>query len=80
MTQTEDNAKCCPLCVVDISDTKAFKQQDRFCTRIAKIMEDPKNRFNERDSHGYDSSGLLYYINRENSKEYKATIVPKVLM
>ena len=79
MTQTEDNAQYCPMSVVDITDTKAL-QQDRFCTRIAKMMEDPMSRFNERDSYGYDSAGLLYHINKENGKEYKATIVPKVLI
>ena len=44
------------------------------------MMEDPKSKFNERDSYGYDSTGLLYYINKENGKEYKATIVSKVLI
>ena len=80
ITQTEDITQCCPLCVVDINDTKALQQQDRFCTRIAKMMEDPKSRFNERDSYGYDNTGLLYHINKEIGKEYKATIVPKVLI
>ena len=68
------------MCVVDLTDTKALQQQDRFCTRIAKMMEDPKSRFHERDSYGYDNTGLLYHINKENGKEYKATIVPKVLI
>ena len=68
------------MCVADITDTKALQQQDRFCTRIAKMMEDPKSRFNERDSYGYDSTGLSYHINKENGKKYKATIVPKVLI
>ena len=80
MRQTEDNTQHYPLCVVDITDTKALQQQERFCTRIAKMMEDPKNRFNERDSYGYDRTGLLSHINKENGKEYKATIVPKVLI
>ena len=80
MTQTEDNIQCSPLCEVDITDTKALQQQERFCTRIAKMMEDPKSRFNERDSHVYDSPDLLYHINKENGKEYKATIVHKVLI
>ena len=44
------------------------------------MMEDPKSRFNERDSYGYDTDGLLYHINKENGKEYKAAIVPKVLI
>ena len=80
MTQTKDNTHCCPLCVVDKTDTKPLQQQDRFYTRIVKMMEDPKSRFNERDSYGYDSTGLLYHINKENGKEYKAIIVPKVLI
>ena len=54
MTQTEDNTQCCLMCVVDITDTKALQQQDRFCTTIAKMMENPKSRFNEKDSYGYD--------------------------
>ena len=44
------------------------------------MMEDPKSGFNERDPYGYDSTGLLYHIDKENGKEYKATIVPKVLI
>ena len=79
-TCTEDNTQCCPLCVVDITDTKVLHKQDRFCTKIAKLMEDPKSRFNERDSYGYDSTGLLYHINKENGKEYKPIRVPKVLI
>ena len=43
-------------------------------------MADPKNRFNGRDSYGYDDSGLIYYLNRENGKEFKATVVPKSLI
>ena len=79
MTKTEDNIQCCPMCVADITDTKAL-QQDRFCTRITKIMEDPKSRFNERDSYGYNSTSLSYHITKENGKEYKATIVTTVLI
>ena len=56
---------------VNITDTKALQQNDKFCIRISKMMEDPKSRFNERDSYGYDSIGLLYHINKENGKEYK---------
>ena len=78
--QTEEEIQCYPMCEVDITDTKALQQQDRFCIRIAKIMEDPKSRFSERDSYGYDKTGLLYHLNKENSREYKATIVPKVLI
>ena len=43
-------------------------------------MEDPRSRFCERDSYGYDDIGLLYHINRENGKEYKATVFPKALI
>ena len=78
--QTEREIQCWPMCEVDITDTKALQQQDRFCTRIAKMMEDLKSRFNERDSYGYDNTGLLYHINKENGREYKATIVPNVLI
>ena len=42
-------------------------------------MADPKSRFIERDSYGYDDNGLLYHLNRENDKEFKATVVPKSL-
>ena len=43
-------------------------------------MEDPRNRFHERDSYQYDDTSLFYHINRENSKEYKATVIPKTLI
>ena len=43
-------------------------------------MEDPKRRFHEKDSYGYDDTGLLYHVNRENSREYKATVLPKILV
>ena len=80
MMQIEDNVQCCPVCVVDIIDTKTLQQQDRVCTRIAIMMEYPKSRFNERDSYVFGINGLLYHINKENGKEYKATVVPKVLI
>ena len=41
-------------------------------------MADPKSRYNERDSYGCNDKGILYHINRDNGKEYKATVVPKV--
>ena len=43
-------------------------------------MEDPRSRFHERDSCGYDDTGLLYHINWENGKEYKTTFVPETLI
>ena len=69
-----------PLCEVDLTDTKTLQQEDKHCIRIAKLMNDPKTRFHERDSYGYDDKGILYHINRENGREYKATVVPKVLV
>ena len=77
--QTEDNITC-PLCEVDLTDTKTLQHEDKHCIRIAKLIADPKSRFNERDSYGYDDKGILYHINREKGKEYKATVVPKVLI
>ena len=43
-------------------------------------MADPKSNFNERHSYGYDDSGLLYHLNRENGKKFKATVLPKSLI
>ena len=77
--QTEDDT-CCPLCDVDLTDTKSLQQEDKHCIRISKLIADPKSRFHERDSYGYDDKGILHHINRENGREYKATVVPKVLV
>ena len=44
------------------------------------MLEDPRSRFHERDSYGYDDTGLLYHLNRENRKEYKAMVIPKTLI
>ena len=71
---------CCPLCEVELTDTKALQQTDKHCIRIANLMKDPKSRFHERESYGYDEEGLLYHLNKENGKEYKATVVPKSLI
>ena len=64
-TKVEVGEDCCPLCEVDLTDTKALQQSDKHCIRIAKMLEDPRSRFHERDSYGYDDTGLLYQINRE---------------
>ena len=77
--QPEDDT-CCPLCEIDLTDTKTLQQEDKHCIRISKLIADPKSRFHERDSYGYDDKGILYYINRENGREYKATVVPRVLV
>ena len=59
---------------------KALQQSGKQCIRIDKLMEDPRSRFHEKDSYGYDDIGLLYHINRGNGKEYKATLIPKTLI
>ena len=80
INKVEEESTCCPLCEIELSDTKALQQEDRFCKMIVSLLEDPKSKFHERDSYGYTNDGLLYYISRENGKEYKATVVPKVLI
>ena len=79
-TRVEVGEDYCPLCEVDLTDTKALQQSDKHCIRIAKSLENPRGRFHERDSYGYDDTGLLYHINQENSKKYKAMVVPKTLI
>ena len=60
--------------------TKALQQSDKHCIRIAKLMEDARSRFHERESYVYNDDGLLYHINRGNGKEYKAMVIPKTLI
>ena len=79
-TKVEVGKDCCPLCAVDLTDTKALQQSDKHCIRIAKMLEDPRSRFHESDSYGYDDTRLLYHINRENGKEYKVTVIHKTLI
>ena len=55
--QTGDDTICCPLCEVDLTNTRTLQQEDRYCIRIAKILSDPKSRFNKKDSYGYDEKG-----------------------
>ena len=56
------------------------QQSDKQCVRISNLLKDPRSRFHERDSYGYDAKGSLYHINREGGKEYKATVIPKELV
>ena len=79
-TQVEVGEDCCPLCEVELTDMKALQQSDKHYIRIAKLMKDPRSRFHERDSYGYDDTGFLYHINQENGKEYKGTVIPKTLI
>ena len=62
-TKMEVGEDCCPLCEVDLTNTKGLQQSDKHCIRIAKLLEDPRSRFHKRDSDGYDDTGLLYHIN-----------------
>ena len=62
---------------IDLTNTKELQQSDKHCIRIAKLMADPQSRFNKRDPYGFNDSGLLYPLNRENGKEFKATAVQK---
>ena len=78
--QFEVGEDCCPLCEVELTDTKSLQQSDKHCIRISKLMDDPRSRFHERDSYGYDDTDLLYHINRENGKEYKATVILRSLI
>ena len=68
------------MCEVELTDTKTLQQSEKYFVRIAKLLKDPKSRLHERDSYGDDDTGLLYQINRENGKDYKATVIPKVLI
>ena len=79
-TQVEVGMDCYPLCEDEFTNMKALQQSDKHCIRIGKLIEDPRSRFHERDLYGYDNTGLLYHINRENGKEYKATVIPKTLI
>ena len=79
-TKVEVGEDCYPLCEVELTNTKALQQSDKHCIRIAKVMDNPRSRFHERDSYQYDDTGLLYHINKENGKEYKATVIPKTLI
>ena len=78
--QIEQAIQCCPLCDIDLMDTKMLQQSGKHCIRISNLLKDPRSRFHERDSYGCDDEGLLYHINREGGKEYKVTVIPKKLV
>ena len=83
VSTNETNVKvgedCCPLCEVNLTNKKALQESDKCCIRIAQLMEDPRSGFHKRDSYGYGIAGLLYHINRENDKEFKALSSQKPL-
>ena len=68
-TQVEVDENCCPLYEVDLTDTKALQWSDKHCIRIAKLMEDPRSRFHERDSYGYDDDDGLYIPHKQGEQQ-----------
>ena len=44
-TEVEVVEDCCPLCEVDLTDTKALQKSNKHCVRIAKLLEDSRSRF-----------------------------------
>ena len=44
--EVEEESTCCPLCEIEVTNTKALQQDDRFCKMIASLLEDPKSRSN----------------------------------
>ena len=80
INEVEEKSTCCPLCEIELTDTKALQQEGRFCKMIAILLGDLKSKFYERDSYSDTNDGLLYHISRENCKKYKTTVVPKVLI
>ena len=71
INEAEGESTCCPLCEIELTDTKALQQEDIFCKMIASLLGDPKSKFHEWDSYGYTNDGLLYHISRENVKKTK---------
>ena len=56
-TKVEVGEDCCPLCEVDLTNTKALQQSNKHCIRIAKLLEGPRSRFHKRNSYWYDDTG-----------------------
>ena len=72
---------CCPVCVEDRTNTVAMQAHDTHCIRIKKLLADPKSTFGlVRDSYGLEENGLLHRKVVDKGVEYKATVVPKVLV
>ena len=80
---TEEPTTECRLCEVntetDLTDTLALQKKDTFCIRISKELEDPESKLPNKDRYSYDKE-LLYHTNLDNGKEYKALVVPKILI
>ena len=37
--EVEEESTCCPLCEIELTDTEALQQEDRFCKMIASLLE-----------------------------------------
>ena len=44
INEAEEKPTCGPLCKVELTDTKALQQAERFCKMIASLLEDPKSQ------------------------------------
>ena len=75
----EENDAMYRLCEIDLTDTIAHQKTDRHCIRIENLMKNKDSKFPNRDKYAKEE-GLLYHINQENGKEYKAAVVPKALV
>ena len=69
----------CRLCEIDLTDTTAQQKTDKHCIRIENLMTNKESKFPDRDKYAKETD-LLYHINQENGKEYKAVVVPKALV
>ena len=75
----EENDAKCRLCEIDLTDTIAQQKTDKHCIRIMNPMKNKYSKFPDRDNYA-KQEGLLYHINQENGKEYKAVVVPKAFV
>ena len=75
----EDHTTECRLCEVDLTDTLTLQKEDKFCLRVSQAMSDPSSKFPGKDRYSYDKE-LLLHTNMDNGKEYKAVVVPKILI
>ena len=63
-TQVDVDEDCCPLCEVELTHKRALQHADKHFIGNARLMEDPRSRLHERDSYGYDDTGMLYHIKK----------------
>ena len=75
----EDHTTECRLCEFDLTDTLTLQKEDKFCLRVSQAMSDPSSKFPGKDRYSYDKE-LFLHTNMDNVKEYKAVVVPKILI